>query len=414
MAVQFQPLALLHSGSAALSQGRTAGAADAGSPAPVSIIPTADPLSPAVMVRFLELGPDLELVEVVLEIVGGGSAATDPKLLTARIGDTQWTVTRANGTTVYLGNANLQCIEQRSALDVGGLVVWQPVPACRFAGDTLTAISAAAPTSVKASYTAAGRLRNAIAGAMMGDFVDSAIDPTGRGLVESTLRAVQSRGGAGFPTQGNVGAIGAPPFPAEVVQQDAVVVDCVYAGVHPAGVIWCDAGDIGVSTTERVRIPADIASNNAASYRRYPSCFYRRPTYGRAVQQLGKFAGAITATGVVTGGALALFTTAVDLVASEWMIQIDGVMLRAVIHHNGVAGLRRPADIWNQVWVNIIAGGKPIELREVAAGFPFAGLVQRSEFLEYAGFVRAWENADPRLAFGTAVAQTGSTPVVGP
>jgi hypothetical protein len=405
MPTYYSPLSALHSGSAAGSLGRTPGAPDSSSPITMTIPLATDPLSVDLIGRWTTapgMGPvqpllTPDVVVIGVELVVNAAGAGEPLILRAKCGETSWTTTTAAGATTRLDNGGRLCIEQRSAQAVGLLFTWTPVPAVTFSGATLAAW-AVEPISASVTFVLASRHRAAFGAAMWGGFRDEPADLTSRLLLENSLRSLSTRGGALFPVQGNVGAIGAPPFPPLDSSQDSVMVDCMYAGPSPYAATWCDASDIGPSSTERVRLPVDLASNNAASYQRYPASFFRRPTFVRGVELAAEdptaTGGAATNSSITTAdGALCLYTTTVDVVASTWLLQIDGVAWRTTILHDTYTGLRRPADIWNRVIVGAIARNGPLELRgsDPATSFPLLGFLQRLEFLEYATFLAGYQ-----------------------
>lgn len=399
----FTSLAVLHSGSAAPA-GEPATSSARLSPVALAAAIAPDPVGLDLIARFPELGP-LDLpAELELVFVGGGG-------MTARtaLGDTTWTVVDAAGAQTIVDNGGLPTIDSRSLEVVGVDPVWTPVPAARFSGGMLAAVTADGATAVTGRASVQSRQAGSWSLAAAGNFV-SADDDAGRAVLAlNTYRAVTYRSGAAQPVQGNVGASGGPAFPPTTLAQDAVLLDCVWSGVAPWGAVYVDASDVGVSSTERTRIPPDVPSNAAANYLRYPAAFYRRPTFGRGVQLETPWADAIT-TGA---GALTIYATPVDLAFSQWLFQLDGATFRVFIGHNGASGLRRPADIWNQVIVPAMNRDTPLELYELTGGGPvFVGYLSRLEFLEYACFIIA-AGDDGEIPF-ELVAQTGGVAGGGP
>lgn len=395
MPIVFQPLAALHSGTAAGALGRVRAAPDTAFDDIVTLNPTADPLGLDLLARFTtapggaavdrQLRPDLVVIGVTVRVIGVIQAG-EPRIMQARIGENDWLVTDDAGLTSSLSNG-APCIEQRSLGVVGPLLAWEPIPALRFAAGTW----AAPPDSFNVTVTLAQRLRGAAGSALWGGFLDTAADPTGRTLLDTSLRSLSRRAGGLFATQGNVGSLGAPAFPPTTVQQDAVLVDCVFAGPSPFAAVWVDASDVGPTTTERTRIPVDIASNNVASYQRYPAAFFRRPTFARAVERPEPANPASIHT---LDGAPAIYTTAVDVTASRWWFQVDGVGFHVLLQHGApnYSGLRRPADIWNQVIVSALNREAPLDLFSLGGGTPLRGLLQRLEFMEYATFLDGYDS----------------------
>jgi hypothetical protein len=431
MPIIYTPIAALHSGAAAASLGRGGLAPDVAAPVPLPVTLLADPLDATAAVGRLTtppsappvrplLTPDQILVAVEVTVVAAVGAG-EPKTLRAKIGETTWTATDNAGATTRIDNDGRLCLEQRSAQAVGLLYTWTPVPAFVFSMTTL-AEWAVMPSVFSVTFVVAERHRRAFGAAQWGGFADSVADPTRRLLLETALRNLSTRGGGLFPLQANVGSIGAPPFPPENTSQDSVLAECVFAGPSPYAAAWIDASDVGPTTTERVRIPADLASNNVAAYQRYPASFFRRPTFARAVELAsdGVQSSEIRMEDGITtvGGCLCLYTTAVDLAASTWLLQIDGVAFRATILHDTFVGLRRPADIWNRVIVGAITRNGPLELmtnpldsaETGSSAVALRGLLQRLEFLEFATFLGGFASLegsfyDPFVA----VAQAGAT-----
>lgn len=395
MPIVFQPLAAMHSGTAAAGHGRASAAPDVTLEERLTANFAADPLgSGALVAYFDQLNPALVITEARLTVQSPGGEIT---LAWGLAGDDSWWVVDAAGATIRVLNDGLEPIADAWPILVGADTVYAQYPTIVF-GPTLVALFLAGnPTSVTGILKLSMRNRDAVSDAQVGLFYDDALED-GTELLETTLRTLSRRAGAQYPTQQNVGGVGAPPYPATSVDQDAVLIDCVYSGPSAYGRVWCDAGDVGPSTTARTRIPADLASNNVASYLRYPASFYRRPSFTRGIARaiLPRTDGITTAP-----GALNIYTTNVDVVASTWLIQVDGVMGIITVRHDTIAGLRRPADIWNKVFVHHFNTNDPL----VVYGGINLGLLSRLEFLEYAAFLGGFSDLEGSDAY-TLIAQT--------
>lgn len=405
MAIVFQPISVLHSGTAASSVGRASGSPDVLREVRMTGGLAAHPTAAgALIARFPELDPDLVITEV-RGIFLGAVPAGEPKLFTALAGDDAWWLTTTAGATIRFVNDALAPITTSSPVVVGLSVVNTQVPAIVF-GPTIVALWAAAPVSVTIICKVAQRNREAWSGAQFGSFWDTVTNPTADAQLEQLLLEVSRRGGAQYPTQGNVGAVGAPPYPAKSVKQDAVIIDAEFAAPSPYGNVWCSSTDVGPSTTERIKLPAELASNNVAAYNRYAASFFRRPNFERGVQHAGLRWGGVDGADITTfAGALTIYTTTEDLKASRWLFQIEGVQVRATIVHDTYTGLRRPADIWNQVIVNRFAANGPISSQGILGT---DGLIQRLEYLEWATFLGGYSDRNLTNAFPTPLVQVGA------
>lgn len=403
MPTYFTALALLHSGSASPPGDIAAAGESLAHDREVRPF-TPDPVGLDLLVRLVGLPVDRVPAYVELEftgVVGVGEALR----ASGYLGDTVWTITLDDGTTTTVANTE-PIIDVRSLQVVSGSPVWTPVPALRFSGAALALIGSGT-TGVSVRVTTQSRFDGGWSTVAIAAFAAGSTNADRRAVATQAYNAVVYRSGGAQAVQGNAGTPGGPAYPPTTLQQDAALVDCVWSGPAPWGAVYVDTSDVGVSSTERTRIPADVASNSLAAYQRYPAAFLRRPTFGRGVELLDQWPDAIT-----TGdGALTIYATSQDLAWSQWRFQVDGASFVVLLNHNGVAGLRRPADVWNQVIVPAMSSGAPLEVWDLCCNDPvpkFGGLLSRLEFLEYAVFMLGLVDGEEGVENAyTVVAQTG-------
>ncbi len=176
----------------------------------------------------------------------------------------------------------------------------------------------------------------------------------------------------------------------QVNGQDIVVNDCGFAAVAPEGAVYIRPEDFESGTADG--IPGNQGQNTPSNYRFHPSVFLRRTAYYRGISSPYNDVFAFNATGV---------TQPFDIIridenpfVSNWLLVIDGAPQLVQVNHPAGSDLRRPRDIWNEVWVPLLGGSQAvataIELGQVVqsggAVFPIPTQVitSRLRFLEYA------------------------------
>ena len=394
MAAIYQPICVLHRDSAAAAAGNNPGRA-AGSERPDLLTGAlaADPLGGAsLLARLVELGPDVQVDHVELIPIGGGVTDDEPAMLIASFGDSIWRVITNFGQSIRVANTSA-CVLERSPTRVGASLVTEPLVSLVL--DGVLAQWVTPPTSWSARVWVRPRNWSAATTTQHGIFYDPALT-TAAELLEQQLTLLSTRAGSGWPVQlGKNIEFNATNY----------ALDCVYASTGPDGAVWVDLSDIGVSTSESTLIPTELAANTAAAFQRYPSVFYRRPAFARGVIFAAPSLGDRESDDITTdAGVPTIYQTNVDLVASTWVLQIDGTAIIATISHAGVLGLRKPLDVWNLLIVPAIQRNQALDLWD---GSDVVGKLGRLEWLECARFVEAFRTLDLSVRAFTPYAQVG-------
>ena len=168
---------------------------------------------------------------------------------------------------------------------------------------------------------------------------------------------------------------------------DIVANDCQFAAVGPDCRIFIEAGDQGNLAEQ---IPAGVEDNMALHFRFHPTVFMRRTNYVRSVHRV--YRDPLTINVTQNGQPIRITTVTTQPTESFWLIIVDGVPQIVAINH-GVADLRRPRDIWNQLWVPLIHSDQSVgtcPLLEVApdTGLRGPGISElRLKFLDYARYI---------------------------
>jgi hypothetical protein len=390
----YQPFSVLHRDSAAAAAGSNPGrSAGAELPQLQTGVLTAAPAGGPDLLAVLDgLGHDVQVTQAIVTFTGGGVLATDPAFITASLGDSNWIVTTNAGLTEVAPNTT-GCILERTPARAGAVLVTEPIASLALY-DVLAAWSAP-PTNFSARVWV--RPRNAFAPTVsqFGAFRDTASQTLAQ-LLTYQLEELSTR--AGGRTQVQMGTIAAP---GNNITQDWAL-DCEWATPGPLGAIWFDASDVGASTPTRTRIPVALADNSAAAFERFPAVFWRRPHFPRGIAAAANQLGTRGVDGITAaGGVPTLYVTSSDLVASEWLLQIDGVAVPVLLHHNAITGLRRPLDVWNRVIAPAITRNIRLETRGGVGGLPtdVVGLIGRLEWIECAQFRAGYSDLDLANAF---------------
>lgn len=247
-----------------------------------------------------------------------------------------------------------------------------------FSGDALTAINALDGDPLNVNVTTHWQYPPNLTRfglQTIGGFVD--IPPNsaanGAAALEALLRQIQTAAGGSFVLGVTSGG------------QTLRVYDCGYAGLSPAAAVIMRPEDVGFNAEQ---IPASTTlSNTAERFRFHPSVFLRRTAYLRALSRQTQDPLDITVG--VSSQPITIWTIPAALPYSDWVISVDGATHLVRVPHPQGSDLRRPRDIWNQVWVPILAGSQsgetPVEflgLDGVQTGVGAVG--SRLRYLEYA------------------------------
>ena len=195
----------------------------------------------------------------------------------------------------------------------------------------------------------------------------------------------------------------------DVTGADIVVNACSYTALAPDAAVMIAPSDFGPGAGQ---IPTDVLDNSAVAFRAHPSVFLRRQRYVRSVDRRYSDANAID-TGAIRMPIRIHSVTSAPLF-SNWLIIVDGVPMLVQLDHGG-ADLRRPRDIWNQLWVPLITGNTSVAqapiVNEISSTTTFGGgsnlmgpgsYQLRLGFLEYARCLP--------ITTGSDLTQTNSQP----
>jgi hypothetical protein len=173
---------------------------------------------------------------------------------------------------------------------------------------------------------------------------------------------------------------------------DIVVPECCYAGPSAAGLYYFDPSDIGVGPGQ-VNPNGDLV--DAAQLVPHPSVFVRKPDRVRAIYSQQR---EDTPLPVIPGTPPSVVGLRVirPPTFSAWVIGVDGHKVFCGVAHPAGSDLRRPRDIWEQVWVPLIAGSNSTaaaidNLEWWGGSGPVAtiyrrGILTRLAYLDYARF----------------------------
>ncbi len=131
--------------------------------------------------------------------------------------------------------------------------------------------------------------------------------------------------------------------------------ECSFAALGPDARVWIEAGDIGPLPEQ---IPVSVTDNTAANFRFHPSTFLRRTRYIRGTERC--YADPVNLVAPNLGSQpINIQSITTPLLKSLWLIVVDGVTSIVELDHGG-ADIKRPRDIWQQVWVPLITGGQSL------------------------------------------------------
>jgi hypothetical protein len=137
------------------------------------------------------------------------------------------------------------------------------------------------------------------------------------------------------------------------------VANCGFAGIAPEGAVMITPSDIGSNADQ---IPSSISNNTAAAFRAHPSVFYPagKTPYVRSIGRGAYSTSSITNAGG-NGGPLEITSIIAAPTETNWLIVVDGVAQVVRLSHPVGSDIRRPRDIWNQLWVPILKGSSNVQ-----------------------------------------------------
>lgn len=168
--------------------------------------------------------------------------------------------------------------------------------------------------------------------------------------------------------------------------QTRVLRDCQYAGQDPTGLMWIRPEDIG---NQIEQIPADKNNNTAQHFRFYPNAFFRTVSYINSVGSAYFDLSSIDS--LLVNQPFILRQVEEAPTASTWLIIIDGQPQVVTVAHPAGSDFRRPDEIWNGVWVQLIQNANgpstsALSLIRVGSstGAGVASFFNRLRYLQYA------------------------------
>lgn len=156
---------------------------------------------------------------------------------------------------------------------------------------------------------------------------------------------------------------------------------CVLAGIAPEGAVYIAPEDNGSNPDQ---IPASVTNNTADKFRFHPSVFIRRGPYWNGV--IRKAFDGTSLVEPLVSQPLQIVTVDNPITQSRWLIGIDGTYQVVVVQH-GNLDLRRPRDIWEQVWIPLLNGSTSVrDAVQIGTGANIVdiGRLTRIQYLEYA------------------------------
>ena len=179
--------------------------------------------------------------------------------------------------------------------------------------------------------------------------------------------------------------------------------ECSFASLGPDARVWIEPGDIGNAVDQ---IPASVADNSASKFRFHPSVFLRRTRYIRSIERC--FADGLPLVQPNVGSQpINIRVVNADPLVSTWLIIVDGVSSIVEVDHGG-EDLRRPRDIWQQIWVPLITGDQSLGNLTILGGGADAVLrgpeatQLRLGFLSYARYLNLNGDSDEQDDTGQA------------
>lgn len=167
--------------------------------------------------------------------------------------------------------------------------------------------------------------------------------------------------------------------------QPLILDECSFASVGPDARVTIDVGDVGNGVDQ---IPVSVLDNRARNFRFHPTVFLRRTRYIRSIERTYSDPGGL-AQGFTSTQPFNIRLQDEDTELSTWLIIVDGVSSIVTLDHTGLS-LRRPRDIWQQLWVPLITGDQSVANLTILGGGgtrgPSASQL-RLEYLSYARFL---------------------------
>lgn len=223
-----------------------------------------------------------------------------------------------------------------------------PSLALQVTGDALTAAKEAGDVdsvrgSLQWAYSPSNPYQTLV---QIGEFTDATDNVENKADATVELTAIQNQ--LTQPTAQHVLGVNGS---GSVVKLD----ECSFAALGPDARVWIEAGDIGPLPEQ---IPVSVTDNTAANFRFHPSTFLRRTRYVRSTERCYADPKTLTLSNDGTQP-INIQSITTPLLKSRWLIVVDGVTSIVDLDHGG-ADIKRPKDIWQQVWVPLITGGQSL------------------------------------------------------
>lgn len=292
--------------------------------------------------------------------------ALDLLILEGQVGDFQW---QLNGVLTE----NSGPIDTVNAINAGVFAGrMTPIAQLNFGGNVTIAIAALAGAITGYDITRVWAYKEKTSYQGQAHFCEFEEVPSANALISTRAQQVLDQ----LNSAGNVATLGSLANGTKVT-----VGNCVFAGIAPEGAVYIAPEDNGSNLDQ---IPASVTNNTADKFRFHPSVFIRRGAYWNSV--IRKAFDGLTISQPTAGQPLRIVTVDAPITQSAWLVGIDGTMSVIFVQH-GALDLRRPRDIWNQIWIPILNGSTSVRDAlsvGVGANITDIGKLSRVQYLEYA------------------------------
>lgn len=144
-----------------------------------------------------------------------------------------------------------------------------------------------------------------------------------------------------------------------VAGQPVFVNNCNFTGIAPEGAVYIEPSDYGGAAEDR--IPTEFQNNEASRFRFHPSVFLRRAAYYNGITAPYADPEPINeATASFDTQVMRIVTVDANPLQSNWLVITDGAPQVLNLLHPVGSDLRRPRDIWNEVWVPLLEGSNAV------------------------------------------------------
>lgn len=290
----------------------------------------------------------------------------DLMILEGQVGDTAWQV---NGTLTENGGA-IDTVGVNADGIFGGRMTG--LAQLEFGGNVTIAIAALAGTVTGYDVTRFWQYKAATAYQGQAHFCDFEEVPEASALISTRAQEVLNQLNSG----GNNALIGTLANGTTIKARN-----CVFTGLAPEGAVYIAPEDTGLNLDQ---IPTSVLNNTADKFRFHPSVFIRRGPYWNGV--IRRAFDGVTVSAEDVGQPVQIVTVNNLITQSAWLIGVDGTMSVVFVQH-GALDLRRPRDIWDQIWVPILNGSTSVrDAISVGSGANITdiGKLTRLPYLEYA------------------------------